>query len=202
MSEEEISKNENDRQYRLIDQGLSMHSILRDRYARRATLLNCGLIGTSIFLCAFAFACDQAFTVIGVSPEIAKSALGFLSVVVLILSIIEFRVGWEGKASLHLEATQHLGELKLKYRKAWTENQGNDTKQNGRLSREYEKLQSLLPPIPENKFLSLKKEHEFKRLLSQRVSQHTKTPLWFLRLQMQWEGIREAMGRGKASRQQ
>ena len=59
MSEEstknDSTKWENERQYKLIDQLLSMHASLRDKYGRRAFWLNTAQIGISLILCVFAF---------------------------------------------------------------------------------------------------------------------------------------------------
>ena len=57
-----MDKNENERQYSVIDQMLSMHSSLRDKYKRRALLLNLALLLVSVFLCAFVFADEKMFS--------------------------------------------------------------------------------------------------------------------------------------------
>lgn len=186
---------ENERQYSVVDQMLSMHALLRDSYTRRAFLLKTGLIVASITLCAFVFASDKVLSTIGVQPDRARIGLGLASVAVLILSIIELRVDWEAAASRHAEAAKTIAALKAKYRKLYSETQGSDPKKNARLGREYERVMKDIPPIPDRKFNSLKATHYFKKLLSQRISEHQKLPAWFLGPQLRWEGLKDTWRR-------
>ncbi len=186
------TKEENERQYRVLDQMLSMHSSLRDRLERRAFWLNTGLIASSLFLCVFAFVGDDVLTALGLDPALTRFTIGLSAVVVLVFSITEFRVDWRSVAGRHAEAAIRLAQLKAKYRKSFDETVGNDPKKNARLAADYEKTTGTLPAIPDRWFNTLKAEHRFKRTLSERLSQCPKAPVWFLRLQICWEGIREA----------
>jgi hypothetical protein len=169
-----------------------MHSSLRDRLERRSFWLNTLLIAASLFLCVFAFIGDDLLRSVRLDPASTRFVLGFVSVALLILSIIEFRVNLSSVAGKHQEAIARLAALKSKYRKSFTETGGADPAKNARLTKEYDKVMSNLPAIPERWFNTLKAEHVFKRLLSQRVSQFPKAPRWFLRLQLRFEGMREA----------
>ena len=193
MSEEQKKNNtaihENERQYELIDQFLSMHSTLRDRYGRRSFLLNTTLIGISLFLCVFAFVGDDILKSLNYHPPMTRFVLGFSAVIVLLLSITEYRVDWRAIGARHIEAVKCLAELKAKYRKAFNESTGNDYKKNSRLTTEYDKTMANLPPIPERNFNQLKASHQYKRILSQRLSKNPKAPAWFLRAQLRLEGI-------------
>lgn len=196
MSEEQAtnnnSKQENERQYELIDQLLSMHSTLRDRYRRRSFLLNTSLIGISLFLSVFAFVGDDVLKSLSYHPPMTRFVLGFSAVIVLLLSITEYRVDWRAIGARHIEAVKCLAKLKAKYRKAFNESTGNDSKKNSRLMIEYDKTMAILPPIPERNFNQLKASHQYKRILSQRLSQNPKAPAWFLRAQLRLEGMRTA----------
>jgi hypothetical protein len=193
-----MTKDENERQYRLIDQLLTMQSALRDRYARRAFLLSSGLLGFSIFLNAFVFVDDKVFAAIGMRPELAKIGLGITSVMVLILSIIEFKADWAGKAKQHGEAAERLAALKAKFRQVHNATKGEDLKKNQSLGREFEKLRKTLPAVPERDFLKLKSKHVVKTLLSQRISDNPKSPMCFLLLQLRIEGIQRALKEGRS----
>ena len=137
--------------------------------------------------------------VLGLDPAITRFLLGLAAVGVLICSITEFRVDWCSVAGRHAEAVSRLAPLKAKYRKAYAETGGSDPSKNARLTSEYDKLMNSLPPIPDRRFNALKAEHQFKRLLSERISQCPKAPTWFLRLQLRSDGIREALRTGKES---
>lgn len=191
------TKEENERQYRVIDQMLTMHSSFRDRMERRAFWLNTALIASSLFLAAFAFVGDDLLRALGLDPALTRFVLGLVAVVVLICSITEFRVDWRSVAGRYAEAVSRLATLKAKYRKSFTETGGDDQKKNAILTSEYDNMMSNLPSIPERWFNALKAEHRFKRLLSERISQCPKAPSFFLRLQLRIEGIREALQLGR-----
>ena len=187
-----MNHDENERQYHVIDQSLTAHSKLRDVYARRAMFLGNGLLASSAILCTFVFPSDEVFLKIGLDPSLATLGLGFFSVLVFVLSLIETRVNWKGISSRHAEAAELLSRLKLKFRKSFADTKGEDATKNASLGREFVKVQSALPRIPEKWFIPLKAEHSFKKLLSQRISAHPKAPVWFLRLQLRFGGLRAA----------
>lgn len=190
-------KEENERQYGVIDQMLTMHSSFRDRMERRAFCLNTALIGFSLFLTVFAFVGDALLQALGLEPAMTRFLLGLAAVLVLLLSITEFRVDWRSVAGKHSEAVSRLAKLKAIYRKSFTETGGDDPEENAILTSAYENLMDNLPPIPGKWFNTLKSEHHFKRLLSGRISQCPKAPIFFLRLQLRIEGIREALQLGR-----
>ena len=200
MSEEKTenknTKQENERQYKLVDQLLSMHSLLGQKYERRALWLNTAQMGISLFLCVFAFVGDDLLRSLGYHPPMARFVLGFSAVVVLMLSITEFRVNWKAVGSRHDNAVGCLSTLKAKYRRAFNESAGSDSKKNTRLTAEYQKTMAILPPIPERHFTQLKAAHQFKRILSLKLSQNPKAPEWFLRIQLRLEGMYAALRKG------
>ena len=204
MSEENTETDnttrENERQYKLVDQLLSMHASLRDKYGRRAFWLNTAQIGISLFLCVFAFVGDGILRSLGYHPPLARFVLGFSAVIALMLSITEFRVDWRTIGSRHVEAVGYLSALKAKYRNAFNESASGASKKNSRLTTEYQKTMAILPPIPERRFIQLKADHQFKRILSQRLSQNPKIPGWFLRIQLRLEGMYAALKKDRTNR--
>ena len=199
-TEDYASQQENERQYKLVDQSLSMHSSLRDENQQCAFWLNTTQIGISLFLCVFVFVGDNVLSSLGYDPAMARFILGFSAVIVLLLSITEFRVDWRSIGSRHAQAVEHLARLKAKYRKAFSESHGNDSKKNSMLTTQYEKTIINLPPIPERHFNRLKAQHQFKGILSRRLSQNPKAPEWFLRIQLRLEGVCTALKRGEENK--
>jgi len=187
------TKEENERQYRVIDQMLTMHSSLRDRMERRAFWLNTVLIASSLFLTVFSFVGDDLLRALSLNPVLTRFVLGLVAVVVLICSITEFRVDWRSAAGKHSEAVSRLARMKAKYRQSFTDTGGNDPQTNTILTSECDNMMSNLSTIPDRWFNVLKAEHRFKRILSERISQCPKTPRCFLRLQLRIEGIQEAL---------
>lgn len=192
-TDENTSKEENERQYTLIDQLLSMHSSLREKYERRAFWLNTIQIGASLFLSVFAFVPDDVISSLSYDPAKGRYLLGVSAIIVLLISITEFRVDWKSVGSKHSEAARHLAELKAKYRKAFSEAAGEDRGRNSKLAIDYDRLMALLPPIPEQYFIRLKANHRFKICLSDRVSRNPKAPVWFLWLVLRLKGMRAAL---------
>lgn len=176
---------------------LTMHSSVRDRMERRAFWLNTTLIASSLFLTLFVFVGDDLLRTLGLDTAMTRFVLGLVAVLVLICSITEYRVDWRSVAGRHAEAVSRLATLKAKYRKSFTETGGIDAEKNAILTSEYDFVMNSLLAIPDRWFNALKAEHEFKRLLSERISRFPNTPRWFLKLQLRIEGIREALHLGR-----
>lgn len=190
----DAGERENDRQYGLVDQLVTMHAQLRDRYMRRSTVLSTGQIAISLFLCVVAFIVDDVLVAMGYSPPAARFVLGFAAAGVLVLSIVEFRVDWRAAASRHADAVGELGALKAEYRRFYVESQADDHEKDGVLTGKFEGLVGRLPPIPERDFVRLKARHQYKRILSELVSRDARAPVWLLRLRLRVEGIGSALG--------
>lgn len=182
------SNDENERQYRIIDQLMTAHSVLRDRFRRRAEFLKLSLLILSVALNTFVFASDETFKLLfGFVPE-AKLWIGVISTALLALSIIEFRVDWEGQSRSHGEALERLGRLKAIYREAHARGEGDAA--HGHLGQEFAGTMEQLPPIPEQSFAQLKGLHHYKRLLSREIDEHPAVPVWLLALRLRWQAIR------------
>jgi hypothetical protein len=189
-----MQAHENERQYRIIDQLMTAHAVLRDRYARRARILNIGLLSLAIALNGFVFAGDDFLRIIfGDDPARAKALLGLVSIGLLTLSIVEFRVDWEEQSRSHSEALGRLGRLKAKYREA----QSNKTPDCfDELTRDYASTMEALPSIPERSFAKLKAHHQFKRALSEQISKYPTVPAVFLAIRLRWKGWRHLLREG------
>ena len=183
------SKSESERKYRVVDQSLTMHALLRDRYYRRALILNTAQIGLSLFLCAFAFIPDSVFASFRLEPSNVRFAFGITAVTVLLVAITEYRVDWRSAGALHDTAVRELSVIKGKLRRSSLDSTDNRLAEN-KLTMEYERTMENVPPVPERYFLRLKSRHEYKRALSKAVSDNPSSPLWLTRLRLRWLGTR------------
>ena len=175
---------ENERQYRIIDQLMTSHAVLRDRYGRRAGILNLSLLSLAIALNGFVFASDDILrSIFRERAGAAKATLGIISIALLVLSIVELRVDWEGQSRSHSEAVGRLSRLKAKYRETHAKKDGDSFDE---LTRDYASTMEALPPIPERSFTRLKAHHEFKRRLSQEISKHPGVPAILLSVRLRW----------------
>lgn len=185
----ETSRRENERQYRVLNQMLTAHSTLRDRFARRSKALRICLFCSAIAVSGFAFADEKLFQHVGMTPEAVKLAVGVTSLFVLALSVVELLVGWERTAALHEEATRRLSALKLRYRQAHTKYGGKNVRVNEGLTKEWGRLNENLPSINDQQFLRLKHRHQIKRQLSELAEQNRQVPYLFLVLYFYASGI-------------
>ena len=172
------------RQYRVIDQTLTMYSVLRDRYARRALLLTLGVFAASVFLCAFIFTPDDILRLLGVSEPVARFALALLSVLVFFLSIAELCLGWRDKSAQFGQAAEAVYRLKTTYRSVLTKNTDPTVDALLQLHEEYKRGMDGLPRIPDAVFLRLKAYHLRKVEISKMISVRPGHPVWLLRIQL------------------
>ena len=96
------------RKFRVLDQTLSMHTTLRDRYARRALLVDALLLACSVVFCASAFASDQVLALLGGSPDRVRYFLKAFSIITFMLSVLSLRVDWKGIAAAHRQAGEKM----------------------------------------------------------------------------------------------
>ena len=192
-----MSRDEAERQYRLVDQQLTMHSVLRDRYGRLAMVVNCGLLTASIVLCGFVFAPNDVFSALGVNPEIWPLGLRISSIIILALSVVELKVDWNGTAREHERAVERLADLKGQYRGALDSEPAQEEYEE--LDAQYARVMDALPPIPEAKFNKLKAKHVFKIELSKAISEHPTCPVFILKWHLRWEGLKGMFRGGEAN---
>ncbi len=182
------------RQHRVIDQMITMYSMLRDQYARQAIFLTLGILGSSIVLIACTFLPQTALKFIGISPFMTTVILGAFSSLVLFLSIAELRVDWKEKSRQFGDAADQLAELKLKFRNSLSGSEGiNDSLAND-LDGAYKAALRRLPRIPDKQFLTLKSYHLRKIKLSQMIDNSVGSPVWLLRIRLFMEGLRKQSG--------
>jgi hypothetical protein len=182
-----------ERQYRTVDQMISMHSSLGQRYGRRALALNLCLLVSSAILCSLSFAPDNLLTIIGLNERTARFVTGAAGVLVFAMAIVELRVSWQHLGKQHSEAATRLGGLKTKYRAYHGLPDDLKPKMQSSLHDEYCRLMEQLPPIPERWFLKLKAEHHFKRQLSKTIDEAPTAPVSLLRIILRWRGTKQAI---------
>ena len=191
-----MSIEESCRQYRVVNQLLSMHSMLRDEYARRAFFLNTAQIGVSLPLCAFSFVDDRVLRTLGADPSVSRVVVGSAALALLLLAITEFRVDWRGVAARHSDAVTRLARLKAQYRSAQARDVSGEEE---RLTGEYVATMELLPAVPERRFNRLKARHQFKVALSRQIDANPLAFQWFLWWQLRLSGLGRALHRRRRS---
>lgn len=186
-----MTQEEHLREFRVVDQMISMHSLLSQRKSKHAFLLSMALVFSSAIMCAFTFVDDPTLALLGFSVAKVRLVMGLASAASFGFSIIELKVDWSEKAKAHRDAARRLSTLKAAYRRA---NATMDTTDRTalwpKLSQEYSSTLDSVEPIPEKDFVPLKAMHLYKRRLSKMVDAHPGCPHWLARLRVRAEATR------------
>jgi hypothetical protein len=177
------------RKRRVLDQMLTGHSLLRDRYERRALVLTLLLLSLSIVATSVAFLSgDPTASIFGIRARV-QVWVGVLTALIFFLTLVDLRVDWRQRAGSHEEAARRLGRLKGLFRSVNVTDGVVDV--GGRdVNLEYDTTMEQLPPIPDSRFLWVKTKHTRKVRASKLLDQHPGAPLWYVRLLAMWQGIR------------
>lgn len=171
---------------------LSAHSVLRDRYERRATGLTLLIMALSVIATGVAFISGEPEADIGPFSARVQVWVGLLTCVIFFLSIIDLQVEWRRKAWAHHEAARRLADLKAKHRHGVRD--GNVVHSDFDLTAEYERtmdaIGALRVTIKDAQFNKLKARHWQKVELSKRISARPQRH----RLLHRYDLLREGLG--------
>ncbi len=184
-----VSEKELTRQFRVLKQMLSMHAMLRDRYSRRALLIDIVLLACSVVFCATTFARDDVFSYLGLSPKNVHYILGLASIVAFFASLVALRADWKGKVACHRDAGQKLGNVLSICREcrqpdgSWPQDRMAD------LHRAYWDAMRNIIEVPDNLFVTLKTRHLRKVELSKMSDSNPGCPVFVFRLILFFRGV-------------
>ena len=182
LSVQAISEKELSRQFRVLRQTLSMHTMLRDRYTRLALIIDILFLACSVTFCATTFARGDVFAQIGLSLKNIRFILGVASIVAFFASLVALRVDWKGKAARHRDAVQKLTNVLSLFRArqqedgSWPEDRSTD------LHRTYWEAMNNIIEVPDRPFVRLKVRYLRKVELSKMSDSASGCPLFVLRL--------------------
>ncbi len=173
------------RRHRVTDQMMSAHSALRDRYARRALVLDLLILTLSAVLCALVFAPQALSDSLGISKVAAGVLAGWASVGVFVLAILQLRIGWKETGAVHGNATAVLAETKAQLGMLRRNTIAGAEELSRALDAATLRAQGLVA-IPEGSFLELKASHLQKVLLSRVLDRYPFANRTLLRLALAW----------------
>lgn len=185
----QVSNAELQRQYRVLQQTLSMHTMLRDRYTSLAMGLDMALLLGSLVLCGAAFVGDDLLRGIGLTESVTKGVMGGASLLVFFAALIGLRVGWKGKAERHRHAADRLTEGLSNFREARSEDDTWQEDCTADLNQLYWSIMRNVTPVPSNQFNRLKARHLRKVRISKMLDTSPGCPVCFVRLVVLWEGL-------------
>ena len=181
------------RRLRILDMMLSAHSVLRDRYERRAKGLTLLIMGLSVAAAAVAFISGEPEATIGPFTARAQVWVGMLTCLIFFLAILELLVEWRRKAWAHDEAAQRLSDLKAVFKRAREEDgvMRSDADLLDAYDHTMEALNALRVRIPDARFNALKAKHLRKVELSKRASARPERRVVLHRLDLFREGLKK-----------
>lgn len=183
-----LPRDEYDRMWRVLDTSLTGHSLLRDRFQRRARVLTLLILGSSILLTGLAFFTTEDQISVGSLSGPVGVWLGSLSAFIFFVSVADLVIDWRGRAWRHAHAVKRLSLLKADFRgvtfgDALVDSGGTN------LRSEYERTMASVAVIPEAEFLAVKAKHHKKVAISKRIDQHPGAPLVYVRLLVTLDGF-------------
>ena len=180
-----MSQRELDRKYRVLNQTLSMHSMLKSRYERISLLLDLVLMACSLVFVTAAFASDDIFEYFGFNAINTRYILGVAAAIAFLASLTSLRADWKGKSARHQDASKQLSDVLSVFRQSLKEDGTWNDELEIHLHSNYNNGMNNIVEIPTNKFNRLKSRHLRKVELSKMLDENPRTPifiLWFILL--------------------
>lgn len=185
MTEPHIgSRDEVERIRRVSDQLCTAHAALRDRFRRRALILDIAILLASAWLTALAFTdprFDKWLIPFGID---SKLWIGLFGVVVFFLTLIQFKVDWGGKAEAHTRSFNMYAEVKREAGYLLASNSEIPAREFQRLAARYDMASDVGTGVPEKDFLALKRQHLMKVKVSKFLDQNPGASVLLTKLKM------------------
>jgi hypothetical protein len=188
---------ETERQFRVLRQSLEMHSMLKDKYARRAKVSQILLLACSSIFVATRFSDDSLFLTLDISPDVGRVAVGIASVLAFITSLALLVQQWEGHARKHEDSAKQWSRALAEYRRFRCEDGTWPDDARNRLDAAYWTAAEASSPIPPREFNSLKAKHLMKTRVSDMKSRYPACPMWILKLKLAFADTGNAICRAR-----
>jgi hypothetical protein len=176
---------------------LTAHSILRDRFARRASVFDIVLLALSAILCGTTFLDPALVKYFHLDPEAIRSVLGACAILVFILSIVGLRVDWKERSARHQHACSTLADIKARSRELIRAQGDHQVRESFEFLRASGFAMSELPSIPEVEFVKLKAKHKQKVEISRLLDEHPSAPIWLLRWKLRFRDALSTVHKGE-----
>ena len=168
---------------RVSDMLCTGHAVLRDRYARRALVLDILVLALSTWLVALAFVDPTVNRILTPRLFSATVWVGVLSVGVFFLSLVQMKTDFKGRSEAHKRTLDLYAEVKREAGYILAAGAVDPVDCRRVLSR-YDLASAVGEPLPEVDFLKLKARHRIKVALSKRLDDAPSASIGLLRLSM------------------
>ncbi|SRR5216683_8007340 len=183
-------RTELDRHHRVADQLITMYAVLRDRYARLATILTLAIFFSSVILIASTFPLEDILPSLGLSTPLTRLIPALFSAVILFASIAELSLKWRERAQRYGDAAERLSEFKAIARSISIMKPTPSETEYRELAAKYQTALQGIPRIPDRQFLRLKSYHLRKVRLSQLADDAPGCPIWMIRFRLWIHSLR------------
>ena len=174
-----------DRMFKVTDQMVTSHSVLRDRFHRYSLLVEIVVLVGSAAVTSLAFVDSAALKSIIPSQVPPAVILAVAGLITFVASIIQLKVDWAGKSALHSKAAEFVLDLKGELgRIHLVGSQGEREALFIPVRAKYEMIGKLTPPIPDGQFLALKRLHCLKIEISKRINRRPGAWPWLTKLRI------------------
>lgn len=166
---------------RVSDMLCTGHAGLRDRFARRALILDLSVLALSSWLVALAFVeprINIRLTPFGWNSQIW---VGVLSLATFFLTLVQFKTDWKGRADAHKRTLDLYAEVKREGGYLLAAGDIDEVSCRRVLSR-YDIASAVGVEIPEREFLPQKRRHKIKVALSKHLDTHPSASLSLTRI--------------------
>jgi len=178
-------RSEIERIRKVSDMLASGHAHLKDRFNRRATLLDLAILGLSTWLTGIVFIEPHfgvKLTPLGLDPQLW---VGLLGIFTFLLSVVQLRVDWKGCSDAHRRAFDMYAEVKRECGYLLAADELTEDKCQRVITR-YDMATDVGAPLPEREFLAQKQRHLQKVAISRYLDHSPSTSLVLLRCKMWW----------------
>lgn len=173
MTEHQIgSRDEVERIRRVSDQLCTAHAALRDRFRRRALILDIIILLASAWLTALAFIDPHLEQWLIPFKIDSKLWIGLFGVLVFFLTLIQFKMDWGGKGEAHTRSFNMYAEVKREAGYLLASAAEIPAREFQRLAARYDMASDVGTGVPEKDFLRLKRLHLMKVKLSKLLDQN------------------------------
>ena len=182
-----MDKSRIEKQAKVIDMMITMHSVLADRYARRSKILEVAMFTVSIVLISFVFLDPAVLSYFHLKSETARITTGLSSILIFLMSILLLIVDWKGKSVQHRDGFNTLVKLKNEWRDTLVNFEEIDKRNLREFTNKSSLITSQLAPIPDSCFNTLKSYHYKKVELSKMISKNPGSTIFILKLKILWD---------------
>ena len=166
---------------RVSDTLCTGHAGLRDRFTRRALLLDLAVLALSTWIVALAFVEPRTASRLTPFGWDSQIWIGMLSICTFFLTVVQLKTDWKARADGHKHALDIYSEVKREA--GYLLASGNfDELEYRRVLARYDMASAVGVAIPEKDFLTQKRRHRIKVALSKYLDSHPSASLVLTRI--------------------